>query len=190
MALGENLQKLRSEKGLSQEEVARALFVSRQTISKWETGKAEPGIKALKGLGRLYGVTLDELASATEDCDQEMETGQGGRELLHMSLIVRILALLIGMSSADEALLLYAWDLPFLFAGERFPNRFIWGVALILGGASLLVHLIVTVKVFWTWYDFGIGVSFGYLFTTTGMTLALGLLLHKKTQYYFHVNGK
>lgn len=61
MKLGENLQKLRSEKGLSQEEVARTLFVSRQTISKWETGKAEPGVENLKALAGLYGVTLDQL---------------------------------------------------------------------------------------------------------------------------------
>ena len=36
-----------------------------------------------------------------------------------MTLIVRILALLVGMFFVDEGLLLYAWDLPFLFAGSR-----------------------------------------------------------------------
>ena len=61
MTLGENLQNLRKEKGLSQEEVARALFVTRQTISKWETGKAEPGVSNLKALAELYGVTLEQL---------------------------------------------------------------------------------------------------------------------------------
>ena len=61
MTLGENLQNLRKEKGLSQEEVAKALFVTRQTISKWETGKAEPGVSNLKALAELYGVTLEQL---------------------------------------------------------------------------------------------------------------------------------
>lgn len=61
MTLGNNLKKLRNERGLSQEEVARALFVSRQTISKWETDKAEPGVANLKALAGLYGVTLDQL---------------------------------------------------------------------------------------------------------------------------------
>ncbi len=63
MTLGENLQRLRKEKELSQEDVARALFVSRQTISKWETDKAEPGVDNLKVLADLYEVTLDQLAS-------------------------------------------------------------------------------------------------------------------------------
>lgn len=61
MTLGENLQRLRKEKGLSQEEVAQALFVSRQSVSKWETDKAEPGVDNLKALANLYEVTLDQL---------------------------------------------------------------------------------------------------------------------------------
>lgn len=56
MTLGENLQNLRKEKGLSQEEVAQTLFVTRQTISKWETDKAEPGVSNLKALAGLYTV--------------------------------------------------------------------------------------------------------------------------------------
>lgn len=54
MTLGENLQRLRKEQGLSQEDVAQALFVTRQTISKWETDKAEPGVDNLKALADLY----------------------------------------------------------------------------------------------------------------------------------------
>ena len=61
MTLGENLQNLRKEAGLSQEQVAQQLFVSRQTVSKWENNLAEPGVENLKALARLYGVTLDRL---------------------------------------------------------------------------------------------------------------------------------
>lgn len=61
MSLGENLQRLRKEGGLSQEDVAQKLFVSRQSVSKWENGNAEPGVENLKALAKLYGVTLDEL---------------------------------------------------------------------------------------------------------------------------------
>ena len=48
MTLAENLKALRTEKGLSQEEVAGALFLSRQSVSKWENGQAEPGVENLK----------------------------------------------------------------------------------------------------------------------------------------------
>ena len=64
MTLGETLQTLRKEAGLSQEQVARQLFVSRQTISKWENGQAEPGVESLKALAKLYGVSLDRLVGA------------------------------------------------------------------------------------------------------------------------------
>lgn len=61
MTLGENLQNLRRAAGLSQEEVAGKLFVSRQSVSKWENGQAEPGVENLKALAELYGVSMDEL---------------------------------------------------------------------------------------------------------------------------------
>lgn len=69
MTLCENLKRLRTEKGLSQEEVAGQLFLSRQTISKWENNLAEPGVENLKALARLYGVTLDQLLG--EDVRQD-----------------------------------------------------------------------------------------------------------------------
>ena len=61
MTLGENLQELRKAAGLSQEEVAGRLFVSRQSVSKWENDQAEPGVENLKALADLYGVTMDQL---------------------------------------------------------------------------------------------------------------------------------
>lgn len=66
MTLGENLQTLRTARGLSQEDVARVLYVSRQSVSKWENNAAEPGVENLKALAKLYGVTLDRLLLAEE----------------------------------------------------------------------------------------------------------------------------
>lgn len=75
MTLGENLQRLRKEKGLSQEDVAQALFVTRQTISKWETDKAEPGVANLKALAGLYGVTLEQLTEGEECAPKDWPVG-------------------------------------------------------------------------------------------------------------------
>ena len=61
MSLGSNLYNARKKSGLSQEEVAERLGVSRQTISKWETDETLPDIRQSKKLSTLYHMTLDEL---------------------------------------------------------------------------------------------------------------------------------
>ena len=63
MNLGSRLFSARKNKGLSQETVAEKLGVSRQTISKWETGETLPDIRQAKRLSVLYGLSLDELIS-------------------------------------------------------------------------------------------------------------------------------
>ena len=63
MDLAERLAALRKRAGLSQGDVAERLNVSRQAVSRWETGFTVPSTDNLSHLGRLYGVTLDELLS-------------------------------------------------------------------------------------------------------------------------------
>ena len=59
--LGENIKTYRQKKGYTQEEVANRLHVTRQTISKWETGETIPDIRQCKRLAVLYQMSLDEL---------------------------------------------------------------------------------------------------------------------------------
>ena len=61
MGFGENLMRSRKKSGLSQEEVAAKLGVTRQTVSKWELGETLPDIQQAKKLSTLYHITLDEL---------------------------------------------------------------------------------------------------------------------------------
>ena len=61
MSLGSSLFQARKKSGLSQEEVAGKLGVSRQTISKWELDETLPDIRQSKKLSNLYHLTLDEL---------------------------------------------------------------------------------------------------------------------------------
>ena len=63
MEFHEKLQKLRKSRGLTQEELAEALYVSRTAISKWESGKGYPNIDSLKGISSYFSVTIDELLS-------------------------------------------------------------------------------------------------------------------------------
>lgn len=61
MCLGETIYRLRTEKGMSQGDLAEALSVSRQSVSKWETDGATPDLEKLIKLSELFGVSLDEL---------------------------------------------------------------------------------------------------------------------------------
>lgn len=63
MSLGENINRLRTERNMNQEELAEALAVSRQSISKWETDASVPELEKLIKLAQLFGVTLDELVT-------------------------------------------------------------------------------------------------------------------------------
>lgn len=66
MELNEKLQELRKQKGLTQEELAAGLYVSRTAVSKWESGRGYPSIDSLKALARFFGVTIDDLLSGDE----------------------------------------------------------------------------------------------------------------------------
>lgn len=66
MELGEKLQELRKQRGLTQEELAAALFVSRTAVSKWESGRGLPSIDSLQALSRYFGVSIDHLLSTDE----------------------------------------------------------------------------------------------------------------------------
>ena len=66
MTLGEKLQSLRAEAGLSQEDLAERLDVSRQAVSKWELDKTVPDVKYIVALSDLFGVTTDYLLKDAE----------------------------------------------------------------------------------------------------------------------------
>lgn len=66
MEFNEKLQQLRKRKGITQEELAEAIFVSRTAVSKWESGRGYPSIDSLKALSEFFEVTIDELLSGEE----------------------------------------------------------------------------------------------------------------------------
>lgn len=69
MEFNEKLQNLRKQKGLTQEELAESLYVSRTAISKWESGRGYPNIESLKLIAKTFSVTIDELLSGEELLD-------------------------------------------------------------------------------------------------------------------------
>ena len=64
MEFSKKLQELRNKKGLTQEQLANALFVSR--TAKWESGRGYPSIDSLKKIAEFFSITVDELLSSNE----------------------------------------------------------------------------------------------------------------------------
>lgn len=79
MELSTTLVRLRKKKGISQKELAKELKITRQAVSRWETGRAAPAMETLLQLCNLYEVTLDELYRG--DCaGEERPAEQAGEE--------------------------------------------------------------------------------------------------------------
>lgn len=102
MNLGENLFNLRKEKGLSQEEVAEKLNVTRQTVSKWETNQSTPDFDKIIPICELYGITTEELLQgkrfeksfnemSTNDIKRKRAAGIGIGVLIYFISIVWIM---------------------------------------------------------------------------------------------------
>ncbi len=86
MSFGENLQAARRKKGLSQEELAGRLEVSRQAVSRWEMNEGYPETEKLIALARALGVSLDSLLLGKEEPPAPppaAAVGSSGRIMIH-----------------------------------------------------------------------------------------------------------
>ena len=79
MEFHEKLQQLRRKKGLTQEELAEQLFVSRTAVSKWESGRGYPSIDSLKAISKFFSVSIDDLLSGEEALTMAEEENQRTR---------------------------------------------------------------------------------------------------------------
>ena len=109
MEFNEKLQELRKQKGLTQEELAAVLYVSRTAVSKWESGRGLPNIESLKAISRYFSITLDDLLSG-DDLLVIAETDQKDREshnrdlvfgLLDCSVLLLLFLPLFGQTAGD-----------------------------------------------------------------------------------------
>ena len=79
MSLGTNISRLREEHHLSQGDLAEALDVSRQSVSKWETDASVPDLDKLVKLSQVFGVSLDQLVTGAAPSAEEVPPGRPGR---------------------------------------------------------------------------------------------------------------
>ena len=113
MELSEKIQKLRKERGMTQEQFAECLFVSRTAISKWETGRGTPNMESLQMIARVCGITLDELLRAEEVISIAEKENKENLDRLagFVGGIVNILALvgvLLPLYKVEEGQVFYA----------------------------------------------------------------------------------
>ena len=76
MEFNNKLYELRKQKGLSQEELANRLNVSRQTVSKWEVGESTPDMEKLVAMSDLFEISLDELVLDKKEENQNAPSEQ------------------------------------------------------------------------------------------------------------------
>lgn len=77
MTLSEKILYLRKKQGMSQENLAEKLQVSRQAVSRWEVGSALPDASNIRQLSRLFGVTADYLLNDEYESDRDVPAGRG-----------------------------------------------------------------------------------------------------------------
>ncbi|CUR62654.1 helix-turn-helix domain-containing protein [Leuconostoc gasicomitatum] len=117
MELGKQIKNYRTTFNYSQEQLAEKTFVSRQTISNWETNKSYPDIQSLLLLSSVFGTSLDELVKGDlQVMKNELQNNKSNRRMTVYSWIMVISFLVTAVSMgpillADKIILLF---IPFL----------------------------------------------------------------------------
>ena len=105
MELNAQIKKYRTEMNLSQDELAEKIYVTRQTISNWETGKSYPDIHSLLLLSSLFNVSLDQLIKGDIETMKEMINEQEVKKFNYYGNIFSIQFLILIISAAP----LFIW---------------------------------------------------------------------------------
>ena len=130
MKLGSHIKARRAELGISQDELAGRIYVSRQTISSWENGKTYPDVQSLLLLSQVFGTTIDELVRG--DVDTMKETIEKDVQLLRRlgGVMLGFIALMV-LALVWWVCQMTVWDLSIL---QTLPTLalviVLWGIAL------------------------------------------------------------
>lgn len=97
MEVGNRIREERERKGISQEELARQIFVSRQTVSNWETGKTCPDVQSLLLMSNLFDVSVDSLVKGdVETMTKEIENYELERFKIKASMGLSVALIVLG----------------------------------------------------------------------------------------------
>lgn len=110
MELGNTIKTLRQNMGLSQEELADAVYVTRQTVSNWENDKSYPDIKSLLLLANFFGVSLDILVKGDVEKMKEI-TKKDIKKLRSMGRVMTVMMILLAVLPIPLVKFLGLWGL-------------------------------------------------------------------------------
>lgn len=134
MEISERLKEIRQNAGMTQEEVAEKIMVSRVTVSHWENGKSLPDIVSLISLSDLYSISLDELlkgdSKMTEKVKKDAKEAKNNKRLIGITAILVIAALLV-------------YGVSIIVGGgfKDFCEGAIWWVLIAIGLAASMTYL-------------------------------------------------
>lgn len=142
MDMAERIQYLRKSKGISQEQLAETLGISRQAVSKWESGQSSPDIEKLIAMSELFDTTTDYMLKGTEQKDEPQQDSRGlaGKILRILSTTMIAIGLFLAFAGwyeyqtmgviwgamAIQALGLAAYFIGGLLCGESPPFMLRW----------------------------------------------------------------
>ncbi len=134
MEISERLKEMRQNAGMTQEEVAEKIMVSRVTVSHWENGKSLPDIVSLISLSDLYGISLDELVKGdskmTEKVKKDAKDANNNKRLIGVTAVLVIAVLLV-----------YAISRIVGGAFKDFCEGAVWWVLIAIGLAASMTYL-------------------------------------------------
>ncbi len=133
MEISERLKEARQNTGMTQEQVAEKIMVSRVTVSHWENGKSLPDIVSLISLSDLYGISLDELVKGdskmTEKVKKDAKDANNNKRLIGVTAVLVIAVLLV-----------YAVSMIVGGAFKDFCEAAVWWVLIAIGLAASMTY--------------------------------------------------
>lgn len=111
MEIKNQIRAYRSQLGMSQEELGEAVYVTRQTVSNWETGKSYPDIQSLLRLSSLFGISLDQLIKGDVEQMKEKISNSEIKDFNRLSNVFMVMMVLSLLAWAPLAHFLGWWGL-------------------------------------------------------------------------------
>ena len=110
MTIGNRLYNLRKERNISQEDLANALDVSRQTVSKWETGESMPDFNKIQPICDYFGITTDELITGSQNIVEQKKEDKRNKFARNLAIsiglyIFSLVAIILFAAALDQPII-------------------------------------------------------------------------------------